>query len=99
MGENRGWQAELRESLIYKADYYGCPRVLTYVHLMLSFSLGSLFQVPGTWVPLLVLTIPCSMLVHLYAAWLTWLHPHMFTILGRRIWYFLSGSKIGRFNV
>ena len=49
--------------------------------------------------PTLVMTVPCSICIHLWAAWVTHKHPFMFTILWRRLRYALKGSRIGRHHV
>lgn len=95
-----GWFADLRESMISRPNYYGCPRLLTFIHLGASVVIGVFFTVPGTYVPLIVITIPCSMGIHLWAAWLTYSHhPLFFTIMWRRFRYLCLGKKIGRFHV
>ncbi len=94
-----GQHADLHESMIVRPNYYGCPRVLTWINLAFMVLGGLWFQLPGTWVPALVLTVPCAIVIHLWAAWLTLGNRFIFVILWRRFQYLRYGSKIGRFHV
>ena len=95
----RGLVADLHESLIVRPNYYGCPRVLTFINLGLAILPGLWFQLPGTYVPALIITLPCAIAIHLWAAWLTLGNRFIFTILWRRFQYRRYGSRIGRFDV
>lgn len=94
------WDSDLNEALISRPHYYGCPRILAFINIGFFFTVGMFFQIPGTVVPLIIFTAPCMVVVHLWAAWLTYKkHPLFFNILGRRTAYRLRGSGIGRFHV
>lgn len=95
----KGLHATLHESLIVRPNYYGCPRVLTYLNLMVAIPCGSFFWIPGTWVPALVVTIPLAIVIHLWAAWMTLRNRFIFTIMWRRFQYLRHGCKVGRFDV
>jgi hypothetical protein len=94
-----GWAAEIRESIRSRPNYYGCPKILTIVNFCSGLVVGCFVNIPGTLIPTLVMTVPCSICIHLWAAWVTHKHPFMFTILWRRLRYALKGSRIGRHHV
>ena len=98
-GESAGWFAELRESLRSRPNYYGSPKVLTIVNFVTALVVGCFVNLPGTMIPSLAITLPSAVCIHLWAAWITWKHPFMFTILWRRLCYAVKGSRIGRFHV